>query len=182
MKDGPASRARGRSRGPFLFFGLGVALAAFPLLSLASCASGPAIQTFFVDAGVQQYFIYPSELRGRGCEAIADFTYRSSENFVVCNVSISTADGVSRDCSGLTFALDGGRTAVVGDPEILAINRREKEIRLSGRLALEDFKALASSSGVDMSFSMNGKRYTVRGGSYFMVQMKAAREELFEHD
>ena len=112
----------------FLFF------PAIFILSLAACASAPSIETFFIDAGVQQYFIYPSEMRGRGCTAMVDFTYRSSNEYIVCNITISTAEGVSRDYADLAFLLDGGKTIPLQGVELISMNRLGKEIRLGCRL------------------------------------------------
>lgn len=159
-----------------------VSLSALLLLSFASCASGPSIETFFVDSGVQQYFVYPSEMRGQGCKAMVDFTYRTSNDYVVCNLSISAVEGVSRDYADLVFALDNAQTVAMKDVGLIVMNRLEKEIRLSCHMPLADFRALISSANASLGFSLNGKRYSVQGGPYFKVQMKAARTEIIDDD
>jgi hypothetical protein len=151
-------------------------------LSLAACASRPNIQTFFIDSGVQQYFIYPSEMRGAGCKVLIDFTYRTSSEFVTCNYTISASDGVSRSYSDLAFVLEDGKILPLNDTELIVIDKSAKELRLSSRLPIQDFRAVLSSSKTSLAFSMNGKSYSALGGEYYRVQTKAARLELIDNE
>jgi hypothetical protein len=159
-----------------------VSLAALLFLSFAACASRPNIQTFFIDSGVQQYFIYPSEMRGAGCKVLIDFTYRSSGEFVICNYTISASDGVSRAYSDLAFVLEDGKTVPLNDTELIVIDKNAKELRLSSRLPIQDFRTVLSSSKTSLAFSMNGKSYSALGGDYYRVQAKAARLELVDNE
>jgi hypothetical protein len=154
------------------------AIAAVLALALLSCVSRPLISTFFIDTGVEQYFVHPSKMSSSNCTVSLDFTFRSSNDYVVCNFTVSTKPGVTKDYSDFSFVLGDGKTIALTDIETISTNITANEVRISSRLSVEDFKLLLAASKARMEFTMGGKRYSAVGTKWYYSQMEAMRKEI----
>jgi hypothetical protein len=143
-----------------------------------SCVSDPHIESYYIENGVQQYFIRPSEMKGIGCRVSIDFTYRSSNDYSVCNFTVSTDSEVFPDPGKVFFSLSDGSRVDLQNIEVLFVQKTKKQARFSVRIAKEDFIRILASKPIKLSFSQKGREYEVVGTKEFYVQMKGGLLEI----
>jgi hypothetical protein len=143
-----------------------------------SCASDPHIESYYIEKGVQQYFIRPSEMKANGCRVSIDFTYRSSNEYSVCNFTVTTDSEISPDPRNVFFLLSDGSKIELQDLEVLFIQRTKKQARFTVRIGKDEFIRILASKPTKLSLSLNGRDFEAAGTEGFYVQMKGGLLEI----
>ncbi len=126
--------------------------AAFILFSFASCFSiKPEVtkagknlwEEFYVSPGVAQYFIKPLSFNSNENRLEIDFTFRTISDSVTVNYSIFSDEFFS---TPVKIAISNSLITITIDSTINLISEKVQKkfkIRQSGKISLNDFKALA---------------------------------------
>ena len=110
-------------------------------IMLASCVSGPKVETLFVGEGIMQYFIYPATLKSENSKVSIDVTYRKikqKEGFVTVNFSYFYKDLIFSELKAAGF-IHNDKYYPVSETTILYQEKRNHHIRYTSKIKENDF-------------------------------------------
>ena len=147
------------------------------------CTTLPKVQTYYVSEGVVQYYVLSTTLGGESVRVEMDFTYRNAGpevDVVTCNFSVAHAQRSLRSVTGASFRLaDGTRISLTG-LKVLFVERAKRSIRVSSKVAYDDFAMLLRTGVAQFEVVADGSIYTVRPSRRFLAALDDARIEMLD--
>ncbi len=151
---------------------------------MASCATTPRVETFFVGAGVEQYFIQLPELRLNATRVKIDFTLRnvlSNSNPIVCNFSVRNSKRMLPRVDNAFFTIAKER-ADLEDVSLLYSEKEKLHSRYTSHISSNSFKALLLKKNIRLNLHFQGEKEEMifNATENFYKALKKASETISE--
>ncbi|MDR0473934.1 MAG: hypothetical protein LBH43_09740 [Treponema sp.] len=132
------------------------------LLVLSACTTAPSLKSYFVDAGVIQFFLSPTEWRVKDSRMYAklDITYRTgTDTPVAVNISFF---GEKAPPSKITFlSLNGNDIDYpLNTITVLYHDIEKREVRISSKGDHDNLPTLLEAEPISLTAEIDGAGYT----------------------
>ena len=156
------------------------ALMTLPLF-LFSCMGAPRVMSYYVDRGVMQYYLMPTELAGKDATVSMDFTIRVDSAGVApatCNFTLTAPHGLPRSLNSARLVLlDRGRAVELRDPGVLYVENATHRLRITSTVDAADFRVLLQSRSAQLVLDdEKGEQVFVPSGAFYAALKDAAVE------
>jgi hypothetical protein len=151
------------------------------LLLLSACMTAQKVISYYVDKGVMQYYLVPSDLKGTDAKVSVDFTIRMEKDVkkpAICNFTIQGSKEIPRMITRARFHLvDINEYVDLNGIDVLYIEKARNEIRFTSTIDQDAFKRILVSRKIELLMSSENKDYvfTPTRGFYDVVE-KASGE------
>jgi hypothetical protein len=145
-----------------------------------SCATTPEIETYILNATVQQNFIRPSIMKNASLLTEIDFTIRNEKDEitkVVVNFSIRKSKAALEPLEQASFILDNNEIVQFSEITPLFIDRNNSVSRYSSTISPIQFKTLIQQRNPLFRLVLKSKTYDFKPTSQFMTQLRGAETQ-----
>ena len=151
---------------------------------LAACVGAPRIMSYYVDRGVMQYYLMPTDLVGKDSTVSMDFTIRvgaAASAPATCNFTLSAPHGLPRGIQRARLALnDRGREIELHDIGVLYVENAAHRLRITSTVDGEDFRELLRSRDMRLLHDDEAGEHTFVPGRAFYAALKDAAVEIID--
>lgn len=150
------------------------------VILFTSCASAPRIETYILDATVQQDFIRPSGLKNAILDSEMDFTVKTDKSEiirVVVNFSLLKGKEALLGMEQASFVFDNNEVIPLSDIVPLFIDRNKNVSRYSSLISPENFKQLIQQNNPRFRVVIKAKTYDFKPTAEFMTQLRGAKTQ-----
>lgn len=143
---------------------------------------GKAMETFYVEGGLIQYFIKPLHLKGSNTSASVDFTYRhdpKKENAVTCNFSLKSSNA-SHVASQAYFLLEKEKIEVKNLKKLAySKNKSTYTFRYTSNMTYDELKRIVQSKSFSLViFTKDKKELVHKPSSKSKRKLKTVDEKM----
>ena len=128
------------------------------LLVIVACSSTPSIRTYFVEAGVVQLFVPPTDWTAKSTKIKAqlDITYRVGTDIPpAVNISFFGGKTIPRQITSIS--LNGsGHSCVFENITVLYPNMKKKEVRITSTANRDDLLSVLAADRVILAAEIDG--------------------------
>ena len=143
----------------------------FPVLFvLAACAATPSLVSYFVETGVVQHFIPPTDWKaqGSGARARLDITYRTNTaDPATINISFFGEKTIPRRISSAALRGDGAEYTL-RNIVILYPDPDKRELRITSEGDRDTLSSLLGSQEITLTASIDGNEYSYVPDRHFV--------------